>query len=263
MKIVGIIPVRYNSTRFPGKALALLEGKPMLCHVYAAAASCDMLDSVYVATDSPEIAAVCSTFGFPVIMTKSCHKNPTSRVGEAAARVDASLYVMIGGDEPLITGENIKLTVETAVRMGKAAAPLNNPSIADTFPIVNAVTVIKDYDEISDPSNIKMIATETNELLYATRSPLPYSKQPHTVTYRKFVSIGVYTKEALDFFASVPQSLLEQAEEFDLLRFIEHRKKVMLADIESRTLSVDTPEDLERVKHIIKRRTYEQYSSTI
>lgn len=256
MKIVGIIPVRYNSTRFPGKALALLAGRPMLCHVHEAAAGCDVLDSVYVATDSPEIRAVCDAFSFPVIMTGSYHKNPTSRVKEAAEQVEADLYVMIGGDEPLITSGNIRQTVGTAQRFYETTG--SDPSVFREPPyVVNAVTAIEDAAELSDVTNIKVVSSEAGELLYASRSPLPYAKESpgsykSGIIYRKFVSIGVYTKEALRFFASTPQSPLEQAEECDLLRFIEHRKIVLLTDIGTHTLSVDTPADLEQVKDILK-----------
>lgn len=256
MKIVGIIPVRYNSTRFPGKALALLAGRPMLWHVCRAAAGCDLLHSVYVATDSPEIREVCNSFGFPVIMTGSYHKNPTSRVKEAAEQVDADRYVMIGGDEPLITAGNITQVVEAALHVYEK----HSLEPADFSPppyVMNAVTVIEDAAELSDITNIKVVASEAGELLYASRCPLPYTKalsckNKPWIIYRKFVSIGVYTKEALCFFASTPESLLEQAEECDLLRFLEHRKVVLLTDIGTHTLSVDTPADLERVKEILK-----------
>lgn len=263
MKVVGIIPVRYNSTRFPGKVLALLEGKPMLCHVYGAAASCDMFDHVYVATDSSEIKAVCDTFGFPTIMTKSCHKNPTSRVCEVSDLILSDLYVMIGGDEPLITAGDIKTTIEAAIHALSPVTVGTTDDAVRTVSVVNAVTVIENRDEIDDVSTIKMISTGTDELLYATRSPLPWSKHGHSVTNRKFVSIGVYTKEALNFFAAASQSELERLEEFDLLRFLEYHKRIRLVDIGSSTLSVDTPDDLARVKHILKRRSHEQHSHTI
>lgn len=245
MHVVGIIPVRYNSTRFPGKALALLNGRPMLCHVYEAARSCRLLDDVYVATDSIRIQDISQSFGFPVIMTKRPHLNPTSRVQEVSEQIAADLYVMIGGDEPLVTADDIEQVVNTA-RWRYSVS---------TMTVVNAVTTIEDAAECSDVTNIKIIGrktdrSEVSEMLYASRAPIPSFKDIPSTACQKFVSIGAYTKKALDFFVSAPMGPYELAEEFDLLRFIEQGEKVWLNHIGNHTFSVDTPADLERVKHI-------------
>ena len=253
MKIIGIIPSRMNSVRFPGKALADLAGKPMLLRVYEAASGCRALDRVVVATDSPAIADVCRNFGMPYLMTDSGHKNPTSRIREAASHLDGGFYVMIGGDEPLLSPEDIDSVVTSGVR-----ALENSDHSANAPYVVNAMAVIPSLKEAQDPANIKLVCNQYGEGIYASRGLIPFQKGSPGVPFRKFVSIGVYTKQALDFFVSTPPGLLEQTEEFDLLRFIEHRKTVLFTEIKGRTLSVDTPEDLEEARRIFAQKSAEE-----
>lgn len=250
MKTIGIIPSRMNSTRFPGKALAELAGKPMLCHVYEAAFRCPELDGAVVATDSPAIADACRQFHMPYLMTRDGHKNPTSRVQEAASRLEGDYYVMIGGDEPLLSPEDIGHVVRTGVRElgGRGMAGLRSPAV------VNAMAVIPSPAEAQDPSNIKVVCTPRGEGLYASRAMIPYPKGRTGTACRKFVSIGVYTRQALDYFVATPPGILEQTEEFDLLRFMENGKTVLFTEIQGRTLSVDTPEDLRTVRELLEKR---------
>ena len=246
MKIVGIIPSRMNSKRLPGKALADIRGLPMVIRVFRAAAMSGLFDALFVATDSPEIEKVCRDHGAPVLMTGSYHKNPTSRTGEASAMVEGDYYVMIGGDEPLLLPEDIR----RAVRSGISALESGGNASCDAPFVVNAMAVIPTPEEAADPSNIKLACTDDGTGLYASRSPIPYPKE-RDCRCRKFVSIGIYTKKALDFFERTPPGILEQTEGFDLLRFMEHKKRVLFIEITGRTLSVDTEEDLERVRRIL------------
>lgn len=247
MKIAGIIPARFNSTRFPGKALADIDGTPMVCRVCRTALSCTALDEVWVATDSPRIREVCGAYGFSVIMTGNFHKNPTSRVKEASDRIDADLYVMIGGDEPLVTETDIERVVAEALRVRERSGSAGLEPETPLPWVVNAMTGTEGRAELDDPTNIKVVCDGQNFGLYLSRLPLPFPEKDAEYPHKKFVSIGVYTKEALDFFAATPQGLLERAEECDLLRFIEHRKPVLFTDIRHHTHSVDTPADLRLV----------------
>lgn len=246
MKIVGIIPARYNSTRFPGKILEELAGMPLLWHVFKAAKGCSSLDEVYVATDSNQIEDFCLTHHFPFLVTRNTHQNPTSRVWEAAGQVDADLYVMIGGDEPLLSSEDISLITDTAVYLHEKS----HKQDTKTPDVVNAMAVITHKAEVEDPANIKVVCDGIDRCLYASRNVIPSSGRTPEPLYRKFVSIGVYTKASLDFFVATEPGFLEQAEEFDLLRFMEHGGLVTMTDILSHTLSVDLPADLERVRQI-------------
>lgn len=241
MRIVGMIPARLDSTRFPGKVLALLGDRPLFWHVYHAALSSGMFDAVYVASGHESIREACGTYQIPCLTTGSGHQNPTSRICEAAGQVDADLYVMIGADEPLLTPADIKLVTE------KAVTAMTSPDADKPF-VVNAMAAISSAPEVFDCANIKIVCSGSQKGLYASRSPIPYPKGSLDYQYKKFVSIGVYTKEALNFFDSTCKGLLEEIEEFDLLRFMEHGKTVLFAEIPGSTLSVDTPKDLERVR---------------
>lgn len=253
MKITGIIPARMNSVRFPGKALADILGTPMVVRVWNAAEESGVFESVFVATDSAEIASVCQAQKIPVLMTSSHHQNPTSRTAEAATILNADLYAMIGGDEPLLSPEDIRLVVSkgSAALSDKTAAPF----------VVNAMAPVSSAAEAADPSNIKLQYNELCEMITASRSLFSANEDSDTVLTdspalpkprcHKFVSIGVYTKKALDYFTSTPPGPLELSEHFDLLRFTEHGKKVLLVEMSGRTLSVDTPTDLETVKELL------------
>ncbi len=242
MRIVGMIPARLNSTRFPGKVLALLGDRPLFWHVYHAAVSSGMFDAVYVASGHESIREACGEYQIPCLTTGTGHQNPTSRICEAAGQVDADFYVMIGADEPLLTPADIKLVTE------KAVTAMTSPGAEDRPFVVNAMAAISSAPEVFDCTNIKIVCSGSQKGLYASRSPIPYPKGSLDYQYKKFVSIGVYTKEALNFFDSTCKGLLEEIEEFDLLRFMEHGKTVLFTEIPGSTLSVDTPKDLERVR---------------
>ncbi len=254
MKTVGIIPSRMNSVRFPGKALADIGGVPMVVRVFHAARESGALDEVYVATDSPEITSVCLKQNIPVLRTADTHQNPTSRTAEAASMVKADYYVMIGGDEPLLHPEDIRNVVTEGILCLKSAAQnvqkaIQSGTTADNVFVVNAMAAIHDSDEAADCSNIKVVCDAQGggisafRKLSAADTPAGHSAQ----LWHKFVSIGLYTKEALDFFTATPPGPREKAEQFDLLRFMEHEVPVFFLEIRHWTLSVDTPSDLEKV----------------
>lgn len=251
MKAVGIIPSRMNSTRFPGKALAELCGTPMVLRVWNAAVKSGVLEKVFIATDSPEIASVCNANQVPVLMTSGQHENPTSRTAEAAAMADADYYVMLGGDEPLLHPDDIRWIVTEGIRQIEAKTAF----------VVNAMADIPSPEEAGDSSNIKIICTADGRGISAFRHPedKPPSEnhQPADDSHprklgQKFVSIGIYTKKALDFFTSTAPGPEERRVHFDLLRFMEHQKTVFFLRTAHRTLSVDTPKDYEKVVSILQ-----------
>lgn len=246
MKIAGIIPARYGSSRFPGKPLAELDGEPMLLHVFRYASQARFLDSVTVATESPRIEAACMELGIPVLLTAPDHENPTSRLCEAAGRIPADLYVMIGGDEPLLTGGDIDRVTDAAVSRF-AAGP-------DSLFVVNAMAPVLSPAEALDASNIKIVCGGSGRGLYASRSPVPYPKGALDFTYMKFASIGVYSRASLNFFSHMPKGLLETVEEFDLLRFMERDVPVYFIDTGHVSLSVDTKKDLTQAERMLAER---------
>lgn len=241
MKIISVIPTRYSSTRFPGKALALLEGRPLIWYACEAARLSRIFDELIIATDSQDIQDACSAYGFSSILTAAGHQTPTDRLKEVSDRIPADLYVMIGGDEPLVSPQDIRLVTETALQIRETGVS-----------VVNASGIMDEPSEVLDPSNLKLVCSAEGRGIYLSRSPIPYPKGTLDFKYRKFVGIGAYTREALDFFAASPPGILEQREVCDLLRFIEHQKPVRFIDIPGRTLSVDTPADLDRVKLLLQ-----------
>lgn len=257
MKITGIIPARYGSSRFPGKPLAMLEGRPMLFRVFEQASRSRLLTELFVATESPLIEEACRQEGIPVLMTSPDHENPTSRLCEAAKKTDASLHVMIGGDEPLLTGSDIDSTVRRALKLIQSPEPLFPgreelaAGVRSGLFVVNAMAPVSSPAEAMDTTNIKVVCGDFGVGLYTSRFPIPYPKGSLNFTYRKFASIGVYTREALRFFEETPRGILETIEECDLLRFMEKGVPVFFVDTGHPSLSVDTRKDLAEVGRML------------
>lgn len=239
-KAIAIIPSRYGSSRFPGKPLANICGRPMLWWVYNQVKKVEELDDVIVATDDDRIAEVCMNNSMKYIMTSTEHNTPTSRMYEVSKTYDSDIYVFVGGDEPLIEPEAIAAVVQEAQ---------NND-----FEVTHAMTKIKTSPEVIDFTNIKVVVGTRGTLLYTTRSPIPFPKGGLDFDYMKFVGIGAFTKRALDFYNDTPKSLIEKIEECDLLRFIDKGIEVKMIEVNCRNVSVDTPKDLELVKEIMKKK---------
>lgn len=231
MKVIGVIPSRYGSSRFPGKPLADICGKPMLWWVYQQALKVESIDDLVVATDSDLIVKTCQELGMNCMLTSDQHNTPTSRLYEVSTRMEGDKFVFIGGDEPLINPDAIDKVVKLAREK-------------DAF-AVNAMTKIKTSPEVVDFTNIKVVTSTDGYLLYTTRGPLPYPKGGLDFDYYKFVGIGVFSREALAFYNDTPKSKLERIEECDLLRFVDKFKPVHMIEVEVNNISVDTPKDLE------------------
>lgn len=235
---IGVIPSRYQSSRFPGKPLADICGKPMLWWVYQQASKVDSLDELIVATDDRRIANACEKYSMKYLMTSSNHNTPTSRLYEVSTKIDSDYYIFVGGDEPLIEPDAIDMVVKEAKNTG--------------IECVNAMTKIKTAPEVIDFTNIKVVINTKGYLLYTTRSPLPFPKGELDFDYMKFVGIGAFSKNALKIYANTPKSKLERIEECDLLRFIDQDIKVKMIEVTCRNVSVDTPKDLELVRMLFE-----------
>ncbi len=239
-KILGVIPSRLHSTRLPNKPLVDICGKPMVWWVHERARNARGLDDVVVATDDEQVAEVCDKYQMQCVMTSSAHSTPTSRIHEVSTLIDSDFYAFISGDEPLIEPASIDAIAFAAKE-------------ADNVDAVNAMIAIDHASEVIDPTNIKVVTNTNGFLLYATRSPLPFPKGRLDFDYMKFVGIGAFSKNALDIFNRTPRSKLEQIEECDLLRFIDRGVKVKMVKVNCESLSVDTPKDLEIVRHQMER----------
>lgn len=239
MKIVGVIPARYKSSRFEGKPLADIFGKPMIWWVYQAAIKVKEFEAVYVATDDDRIKNECEELGVNVIMTSDEHKTGTDRIGEVARKIDADLYVNIQGDEPMIEPETII----------EAITPFYENR---ELQVSNLMTVIKDPVDLVNFTVPKVITNKDGIGIYLTRSAAPYPKGSIDCFYYKQVCVYGFTPEALEFYCNNPRGKVESIEDIEILRFIESGYKVQFIEVDSDTVAVDTPNDLEKVRKIMK-----------
>lgn len=244
MKIIGVIPARFASGRMPGKPIADICGKPMIWWVYQSAIKSNLLDEVVVATDDQRIYEECLEYEINVLMTRNDHDTPTSRLHEVSTKIDADLYLMLMGDEPLINHESFSLIVPNEQIDKEYVACLTN--------------VIDKPSEVVDFSNQKCVTNAKREILLISRSPIPYPKGTLDFDYEKVTGIQIFSKHALDFYNKTKKSKLEIAEENDLMRFVENGIKVKAIKSSYKTISVDTPKDLDAVRKIIGERYYDK-----
>ena len=240
MKVVGIIPSRYASTRLPGKPLKDICGHPMIWWVYQRVRVVDKLDEVYVATDDDRIATVCRENAIPFLMTANTHRTAADRLQEVSETIHADFYLQLNGDEPLIDTRAIV-----------AAIPDEVPQDIEFG--TNVITEMNDPAQVMDASNIKMVFDDEMNALYMSRTPIPYPFKRIDLKYYKHVGIIGYNKKMLDFYKGSQPGRLESIEGIDTLRFLDHGKKLRLSIVsDHHSLSVDTQKDLEIVIKMIK-----------
>jgi len=202
--------------------------------VWRAAAGCGLMDPVVVATDSEEVAAVCRERDIPVAMTSPDCASGTDRVREAAARIDADIYVNIQGDEPTLTGDFFLPLLQL----------FDRPSVE-----VATLAVRCPAADIPDPNCVKVVTAKDGRALYFSRAAIPYDRDKTGFDgYRKHLGIYAYRKDALERFAGLPTSMLERTEKLEQLRLLENGIALYVAEAPRDTIGVDTPEDLERAE---------------
>jgi 3-deoxy-manno-octulosonate cytidylyltransferase (CMP-KDO synthetase) len=246
MKIIGIIPARMGSTRFPGKPLATIHGIPMIGHVYFRSKKSQLLDEVYIATCDEEIQWYADSIGAKCIMTSNSHERCSDRTAEAMLKIEKSnscktdIVVMIQGDEPMITPEMIDAAV--------------SPITGDrTIEVVNLMATIESVEEFEDPNEVKVTVGNDNNALYFSREPIPSRKKGHaTVPMYKQVCVIPFQREFLLEFNRLEQTPLEIIESVDMLRVLENGGKVHMVPVSTISKSVDTPEDLREVVSMMK-----------
>jgi len=246
MKFLGVIPARYASTRFPGKPLADISGKPMIQKVYEQALQA--LEYVYVATDDKRIAEAVKSFGGKVIMTSPNHQSGTDRIAQAAKFItrklntDFDVVVNIQGDEPFIQPEQIN----------SLKSCFNKPSTE----IATLIKKITNSDEIFDPNKVKVVTTKDDRALYFSRSPIPFVRGENQEEWLNnnifFKHIGMYAYrfDALMKITELEQSDLELSESLEQLRWLENGYWIQTQITEHESIGIDTPEDLIKVKEM-------------
>lgn len=241
MRTIAIIPARLASTRLPRKPLADICGVPMIVRVLDRVRAARGLDEVLVATDSSDIAAVVERAGGRVVMTSADCQSGTDRVAEAARRLDADFVLNIQGDEPLLPAqavEDLAATLREAAGRGVELATLARPM---------------EPEEAGSPQVVKVVLGEDGTALYFSRSLIPYPRDPERVQPLAHVGLYGYTRGALARVAALAPTALEQAEGLEQLRALGHGLRMAVRVGEYRTLAVDTPEDLEKVRATVSR----------
>ncbi|MDR1591815.1 MAG: 3-deoxy-manno-octulosonate cytidylyltransferase [Prevotellaceae bacterium] len=245
MNVLGVIPARYGSTRFTGKPLADIHGKPMIWWVYGNAVKAMKISRVIIATDDRRIADVCEYYGIPYMMTANSHMTAANRLQEVSESIAADFYVAINSDEPLLPVEAIDAVVPDIVTQD---VPFGT----------NIITEMHIPAEVNDIANIKVAFDNDFNALYMSRSPIPAPFRTLDYKYYKHVGILGYNKLMLDFYHDSMPGRFESIEGIDTLRFLDYGKQLKFITVsECRSLSVDTPKDLEYVKEVLKKR-YEE-----
>ena len=238
MKIIAMIPARYAASRFPGKLMQDLGGKPVILRTYEAAQATNLFDEVYVVTDSEVIADAIVEAGGQAIMSKEEHDTGSDRIAEAVEDMDVDIIVNVQGDEPFTERESLAGVLEVFKH-----------DQAKEIDLASLMTRITDWEEIKNPNTVKVIVNKDNFALYFSRSPIPYPREKDMkISYFKHKGIYAFRKEALMDFKHLPMLHLEAAEKIEAIRYLEYGKKIKMVETESTGIEIDTPEDLERAK---------------
>ncbi len=245
-RILIVIPARYGASRFPGKPLADIAGKPMIQWVWEGCMRSALATDVVVATDDERISSVVESFGGTAYMTDPDLPSGTERMAAVAAGIEADIYVNVQGDEPLIASDTIDASVRPL---------LDDPSID----IGTAALPLTSAEEIANPNIVKAVCDSYGRALYFSRSPIPYLRDgiPESGIpdglFRKHVGIYAFRKAALETFARLAPSPLEQAEKLEQLRALQHGMSIHVATVHSDTVAVDVPGDIARVLEYMER----------
>ena len=251
MKITAVIPARYASTRFPGKALAEIDGRPMIQHVYERAVKSTLISKVVVATDDSRIADAVNAIGGEAIMTSTSHETGTDRLAEVAAGLDSDIIVNVQGDEPLIDPAMIDLAIQ--------------PFLEDASLQMGTVkTRIKCLHDFLSPNVVKVVTDNSGNALYFSRSPLPFFRDKWKdlkddsfccgkLLCYKHVGMYVYRRDFFLKFAAMPATFLEISEKLEQLRAIENGIRIRVVETEFESIGVDTPDDLLKAQEQYKK----------
>ncbi len=245
-KVIGVIPARYASTRFPGKPLADILGKPVLQWVYENAKNSKLINHVIIATDDERIFNKARDFGADVIMTPSDIPTGTDRVALAVKELDADVIVNIQGDEPLISGDMIDLAIKPFLKEKE-------------IEISTLAVKINDLDTLFNPNVVKVVFDKNNFALYFSRNTIPFCRDAKTKDewlklgdYYKHIGLYVYSRDSLFKFVNIKNSKLEEIEKLEQLRALENGMRIKVVITEKDTIGIDTPADLIKVVEVLK-----------
>jgi 3-deoxy-D-manno-octulosonate cytidylyltransferase len=234
---LGVIPARYNSKRFEGKPLAKIKGIPMIKRVYIQCKKSTLLERVVVATDSEKIYDYCKSEEIDVIMTSKDCLTGTDRVAEVSTIIDADAYVNIQGDEPVINPEEIDRIIEEFRKNG------------DKYLVYNMFEKLR--KDVLNPAIVKVIINESSELMYLSRSLIPFNQGNLSAFFNKQVGLYIFTKNALRDFSSHKKTRNEQFEGIEILRYLDLGYKIKMVQFHHESIAVDFPEDVLKVESFL------------
>ncbi|MBN1405488.1 MAG: 3-deoxy-manno-octulosonate cytidylyltransferase [Candidatus Omnitrophica bacterium] len=242
MKAIGIIPARYAASRFEGKVLADLLGRPVIQHVWERAKKARTLEGLIVAADDERIIKVVESFGGKAVFTSKSHPSGTDRLREIANPMDVDIVVNIQADEPLIHPFMIDevvnaLSEKPGISMATLYKKIDNP------------------EDIDNPNVVKVVVDKDDFALYFSRSAIPFYRHNNSRIYYKHIGLYAYTKDFLFTFANLPPSYLEKAEALEQLRALENGYKIKVLETKYNTIGIDTPQDLEKAKEMLLQET--------
>tara|TARA_B100001175_G_C19511904_1_gene644428 strand:+ start:1650 stop:2393 length:744 start_codon:yes stop_codon:yes gene_type:complete len=238
MKIVSIIPARYDSSRFPGKLMKQLGNKSVILRTYQNVVSMGLFDEVVVATDSDIIYKEISNNGGYALMTRNDHQCGSDRIAEAVSDMDTDLIINVQGDEPFVDTASLKQLIEVF-----------KEDSDNEIAMASLMTPIKEFDEVKNPSVVKVIVDLNDFALYFSRFPIPFDRENEQAPpYFKHVGVYAFRKQALIEFSEQEMTPLELAEKIECIRYLEHGKKIKMVMTKNLNFEIDTPKDLERAK---------------
>ena len=263
MKTIGVIPARWGSKRFEGKILKTINGKSMIQLVWEAASKSKLLDDLIIATDNQEILDETKRFKAKAVLTSVDQPSGTDRIGEVVNQIDAEIIVNIQGDEPMVNSTMI----DNLVSLFK--------SPEEEIQMATVVKKITDKKEIFNPNIVKVVLDRKNYAIYFSRSPVPYNRKwsecgintlgadydssqiPCNIHYYKHIGLYAYTKDFIYVYTNLPVSVLEKSEKLEQLRALENGYRIKTVETDIETVGVDTPEDLEKLKRLMEKDSYE------
>lgn len=238
-KIIGLIPARWASTRFPGKPLHIIAGKPLIQHVWERVSRCKTLDAIAIATDDERIEKAAKAFGARVIMTRSDHPSGSDRLAEAVTHFPhAEIVLNVQGDEPLIDPRLVDQLAQALVD-------------SDAIAMATAACPILEEEDFLNHNVVKVVCNLEHEALYFSRSPIPFPRSPLKSPALRHLGIYAYRREFLENYVRWEPTELEQTESLEQLRALEHGARIRIIHTEHQGLGVDTPEQVARIESIL------------
>ncbi|QCE43212.1 3-deoxy-manno-octulosonate cytidylyltransferase [Psychroserpens sp. NJDZ02] len=242
MKIIAMIPARYSASRFPGKLMKDLGGKPVITRTYEATVDTKLFDDVIVVTDSAIIYDEIAKIGGHVVMSKKEHECGSDRIAEAVEDLDIDIVINVQGDEPFTDSESLKKLIKVF-----------KEDTDKQVDLASLMVHITDWDEIKNPNTVKVIVDQQNFALYFSRSPIPYPRDKAVaVKYFKHKGVYAFRKQAILDFYKLPMLTLEASEKIECIRYLEYGKRIKMVETDIQGVEIDTPEDLERAKKLWK-----------